>query len=350
MSSETRQFQAGFMAYVGITASGDGLAAATGGAIEPALAAGLRGLAPEAPVTILIHGYKFDPGRPAQDPHRSLFAYSPAPASWKVRSWPAGLGFAPEGPGGGLCVGFGWPASEPHLPSLIATGRTGFAHVYDRAGAMGGPLAALVERVQALAPGRSVDLLAHSLGARVALAALPHLRRPPERIVLLGAAEFDARAREALAACPAPRPPAIYNVTARANDVYDAAFETFAPRRGWGERAVGLGLADPLPFWLDLQLDRADVTDWINAQGIALRPARARLCHWSFYTRGGAFEVYQAILRRRPGWDIPSLRAAPCFAAQEPRWSRMALRPPRLPELRPALELEPGPGARLGPA
>ena len=86
-------------------------------------------------------------------------------------------------------------------------------------------------------------------------------------------------------------------------------FETFAPRRGWRERAIGLGLRAQLPNWLDLQLDRADVTAWINAQGIALTSRNARLCHWSFYTRDGALAVYQAILRRRPGWDIASLRA-----------------------------------------
>ena len=136
-----------------------------------------------------------------------------------------------------------------------------------------------------------------------------------------------------LAAARGPRPPAIYNVTARANDAYDAAFETFAPRRGWGERALGLGLADPPPFWVDLQLDRPEVAAWINARGIPLRPSATRLCHWSFYTRPGAFEVYQAILRRHPGWDVASLRAAPCLAAQEPRWSRFAprLRRPALP-------------------
>ena len=70
----------------------------------------------------------------------------------------------------------------------------------------------------------------------------------------------------------------------------------------------------------------------MNAQGIPLTRSEARLCHWSFYTRGGAFAVYQAILRRRPGWDIASLRAAPFLAAQEPRWSRLV--PARRPTSR----------------
>ena len=96
----------------------------------------------------------------------------------------------------------------------------------------------------------------------------------------------------------------------------------------------GSGSARRCRNWLDLQLDRAEVTAWVNGLGIPLTAASARLCHWGFYTRGGALAVYEAILRRRPGWDIASLRAAPCFAEQEPRWSRLLPRrpaPPRPP-------------------
>lgn len=323
------------MAIIGVTASEGGLVAADGSDLDHRLAAAAAALGPRAPVVILIHGYRFCPSRPADDPHRTLYAWRPEAASWKVLSWPEGLGFRPGDPAGGLCIGFGWPALPPRA-SLLRSGRTGFAHVYDRAGAMGLWLAELIRRLQALLPGRPVDVLAHSLGARVALAALPALDAAPGRMLLLGAAEFDARAREALDASRGDLPE-IYNVTARANDIYDAAFETFAPRRDWGERALGLGLREPLPGWLDLQLDRADVTDWVNAKGIPLRPAQARFCHWSFYTRPGAFELYQAILRRRPGWDVTALRAGLAFAAQEPRWSRLSLAPAR-------------PGLRVGPA
>jgi hypothetical protein len=310
------------MAYFGITAADAGLQAAAGGDVAAGLERHLRSVSEGAPVVILVHGYKFHPGLPEADPHRSLFAFRPAPDDWRVRSWPAGLGIADDSGETGLAIGFAWPAGASHLASLLACGRTGFALVYDRAAAFGARLAEVVALVQRLAPGRPIDLLAHSLGARVALAALPHLDRAPERMILLGAAELDARVHEFLGGMRAPAPQ-IYNVTARANDLYDVAFECFAPRRGWGERAIGVGLRAQPPYWLDLQLDRSDVTDWINAQGIPLTPPRARHCHWSFYTRDGALGVYQAILRRRPGWDIASLRSAACFAAQEPRWTRL---------------------------
>lgn len=316
------------MAYLGVTASGAGLhpAKVGQGTLREALGAALAGLGPRAPIVILIHGYKFDPDGRACDPHRTLYSHAPDRASWKIRSWPEGLGFARDRSESGLCVGFAWPAHARHLPHLLTRRRTGFAHVYAQAAEYGAQLAELIAMIQGLAPGRPVDLLAHSLGARVALAALPHLDRAPGRMILLGAAEFDARALEFLGAMAALPPPEIYNVTARANDFYDAMFESFAPRRGWRERALGFGLGAALPYWLDLQLDRSDVTAWINARGIPLTPSAARLCHWSFYTRGGAFEVYQAILRRRPGWSVESLRAAPCFTAQEPRWSRLVSR------------------------
>jgi hypothetical protein len=311
------------MAYYGISATAAGLRPAVpGGDLETGLAASLSEAGPGAPVVVLVHGYKFHPDRRDSDPHRSLFAFRPERVGRRIRSWPEGLGFADDAGASGLCVGFAWPASAPHLPSLVASGRTGFAEVYDRAGALGPRLAELVALLQRLAPGRPVDLLAHSLGARVALAALPHLAVAPGRMILLGAAELEPRVLEFLARARAPRPPEIYNVTARANDLYDWVFECFVPRRGWGERAVGGGLRAAPPTWIDLQLDRAEVTDWINRQGIGLPPPAARLCHWSFYTRENAFALYQAILRRRPGWEVASLRAAACFA-QEPRWSRL---------------------------
>lgn len=341
------------MAYFGVNATETSLRAAQPGQdLDRLIETGLRDLPEGAPVVVLVHGYKFDPDVPeghpvpaAIDPHRSLFAFRPARRSWKVRSWPRGLGFRPQGRAEGLCIGFAWPARAAHLPSLLTTGRTGFAAVYDRAAVIGARLAELIARFQARAPGRPIDVLAHSLGARVALSALRHLDVAPGRVILLGAAEFDARVHECLAAMPARRRsgpgPEIYNVTARANDFYDTMFETFAPRRGWGERAVGLGLRDAPPFWLDLQLDRAEVTERINARGIRLTPATVRLCHWSFYTRGGAFDVYRAILRRRPGWGVAELAAEPCFAGQEPRWSLIAppvpARLPRLPALRAGL-------------
>ena len=155
---------------------------------------------------VLIHGYKFHPDAPEADPHRSLFSHRPE-GDWRIRSWPEGLGFAEDDGETGLCIGFAWPASAPHLASLVATGRNGFARVYQRAGAFGARLAELVALLQRLAPERPVDILAHSprrpRGARGFAASGD---RAPGRIILLGAAEFDDRAREAFSMPPARAP------------------------------------------------------------------------------------------------------------------------------------------------
>ncbi len=317
------------MAYFGVTATSAGLQAAAGGDLAGGLRRRLDRVPPGAPIVVLVHGWKFHPAIPGADPHRSLFGFRDGGRP-RAGSWPEGLGIADDDGESGLAIGFGWPACAPHLSSLLRRGRTGFAEVYERAGEAGAALAVLVTLVQALAPGRAVDVLAHSLGARVALAALPHLDRAPERMILLGAAELASRARAFVTMRRGDAAPAIYNVTARSNDPYDLAFECFVPGRARGERAVGAGVPG-LACWLDLQIDRSEVTAWATAQGVALRPETARCCHRGFYTREGALTLYQAILRRQPGWDLAGLRAVPCFAAQEPRWSRLL--PSRRPDL-----------------
>ncbi|MFT3975000.1 MAG: alpha/beta hydrolase [Amaricoccus sp.] len=310
------------MAYLGVRATEAGLAASEPGlslreGLSRRLAAG------DGPVAVLVHGYKFHPERRRLDPEQSLFAPTPRGEGARVRSWPAGLGFADDGGESGLAIGFGWPADAPLVLSVLAGRRNGFARVYAAAAGWAVRLAELVTLVQELAPGRPVDVLAHSLGARVALAALPHLAEAPGRMILLGAAEYEAEARRCLAGARARQTPQVYNVTTRANDVYDLAFECFAPRPAGAGRALGAGLAEAPPDWLDLQLDHPAVTAWINGQGIALSPPEARVCHWSFYTRPGAFAVYAAILRRLPGWDVAELRRVRCLAEQQPRWSRL---------------------------
>ncbi|WP_111428632.1 alpha/beta hydrolase [Rhodobacteraceae bacterium DSL-40] len=327
------------MAYLGLAASPGGLRAIrSGGDLATRIARHHARLPAGAPIVILIHGYRFDPHDRAADPHRHIFAFREAAQARRARSWPRGLGFTRHADAAGLCIGFGWPAQIPHLGSLMARGRTGFAQVYSDARGYGAQLAHLMRLLARHAPGRRVDIVAHSLGARVALAALPALEHAPGRMILLGAAEFDGAALAFLSALRTEARPEIYNVTARSNDAYDALFETFAPRRGPHDRALGLGLGRRVPDWLDIQLDRADVTAWVNDRGIPLTPAQTRLCHWSFYTRSGAFGVYRAILGRKPGWDINTLRNVPGFGAQEPRWSRM----------RPGLGLPGGGAAETG--
>ena len=195
--------------------------------------------------------------------------------SWRIRSWPEGLGFAEDHGETGLCVGFAWPASAPHLASLVSDGRTdspGSTTEPEPAGtarrAGGGPAAA-----GAGPAGRRARPFARR--ARGAGRAAASGGGAGPRSILLGAAEFDARAREFIAARAGPQPPQIYNVTARANDLYDLLFETSrrgatgASGRSASASAPGCRLARPAAR------PARDVTAWINAQGIPLTAPRA---------------------------------------------------------------------------
>ncbi len=318
------------MSYYGVTATNEGLRSArTGRPVASVLARHLERLPQGAKVTILIHGYQYHPDTKSDDPHRLLFAFKPAVSCWKIRSWSNGLGFTRRADANGLCIGFAWPATGSIAKSYLTTGKSPFHGIYVKATDFGRQLAELLDMILTLDPERKVDLVAHSLGARVALSSLPHLDRHPERIILLGGAEFDSEARRFLGGKPEDRTAHVYSFTARSNDIYDAAFGMFAPRSAPTAMPIGSGGVVDHPNWLNIQIDRAQVSDWINAQGIPLRPVHRHFCHWSFYTRHGAFGIYRAILDRKPGWDLEDLRRVPGLTEQDPRWSRVrtAFRP-----------------------
>ena len=157
---------------------------ASPGALAPALR---LALASTGPIVIMIHGYKFDPTHRQTCPHRHILSLSPKRDCVKAVSWPRGLGFSGQVTGEGLAIGFGW----------FARGTTWGA--YGRAAQAGRALAELIEMIARLAPDRPLHLLAHYLGARVALTALPHIKTARVgRVILLSGADYGQTAREAL--------------------------------------------------------------------------------------------------------------------------------------------------------
>jgi len=129
----------------------------------------------------------------------------------------------------------------------------------------GARFAGLVRLLRRLAPDRQVQLIGHSMGARVALAALPALC-PGDvgRIVLLTGAEFTRTARAALTS-PARRHATVLNVTSRENDLFDFLAEWLLPAPAPGERVIGAGLA--APNVIDLQLDNPDAEKALDRLG-----------------------------------------------------------------------------------
>ena len=178
--------------------------------------------------------------------------------------------------------------------------------------------------MQRLAPGRPVDVLAHSLGARVALAALPHLAQAPGRMILLGAAEFE-RGRTGVPAARAPRAGRRSTTSPRGRTTSTTSmFETFAPRRDRGERAIGRGPGSP-----HCRLARPPARPR-RRHGLDQRPG-----HPADRARGAALPL-ELLHPRRARWrstrrscgagragTSPRCARRRASSAQEPRWSRL---------------------------
>ncbi|MEL6915710.1 MAG: alpha/beta hydrolase [Pseudomonadota bacterium] len=284
--------------------------------LRPALR---RGLAEDGPVMILIHGYKFDPAQTAKDPHAHIFGYAPK-GDFKAVSWPAHLGFGRSDGREGLCIAFGWPA------------RGWFWDVYEEAARASRALAALVREIRALSPRRPVHILAHSLGARVGLGALPHLAEGDiGRAIMLGGCEYVSRAEAALDSS-AGRSAEILNVTSRENDVYELLFERLVRPARLSDRGIGMGLKAPRPNWVDIQIDHPDTRRLLAAFGLPIAEGRHRVCHWSTYNRRGVMRFYAECLRHPRTLSLPTLAAR--LPGQEPRFSRLVTLP-GLPALLP---------------
>lgn len=271
-------------------------------------------LPPGAPVIVMIHGYRFSPGSPEHDPHAHILSLNPPPQARRTTSWPRALGFTDaDDPAQGLALGWGWEARGRLRAS------------YARAADAGAELAGILDGL-AVTAGRPVALIGHSLGARVALAALE--RATPGavgRLILLAGAELRPRAEAAIAS-PAGLLAEVINVTTRENDVYDFGMELVMScgRR----RALGFGLERARANWLDLQIDSPAVMEALRGLGYPVAGPVSRFCHWSPYMRPGLFDFYAEALRAPEALPLPMLRGL-LPASGSHRWSRLLA--PRLP-------------------
>ncbi len=319
------------MAVIRVNAAADGTIPAPGtlSTWRETLQTAVAELPADAPITILVHGYRYSwrplRGLAHHDPHRLLYVLDDlAPCARKrprTGNWPRALGFSEKGVQDGLCIALGWDARH------WRPGFDCFARVHRTAGRTAAALVTLVRTVAEADPHRRVDCLSHSLGARVVLQAL---RRAPDlpvaRAILLGGAEYSAEARLALEAQDrVGATTEFYHMIARANDVYDGLFQLFAPRPPEpGDVPLGVrGLGQRHRRWLDLQLDHPRTRRWLTEQGMAPQRQPDRVSHWSFYADPGAMDFYRAILRDRRRWSIGAMRVRDLPAAIEPRWSRL---------------------------
>jgi pimeloyl-ACP methyl ester carboxylesterase len=190
----------------------------------------LAGLPADSPIIFLTHGYKFSPSYAHRSPHRHILSLSRQTSDAKMVSWPRKLGVGAETGGPEpLCIALGWEA------------RGTFWHAYRNARNAGRAMAGLIKLLRRLRPGRPVDVLAHSLGARVTLSALP-LLAPGDigRAILLAPAELQSRAMRCLNT-PAGRRAEFLSVTSGENLIFDKLLEWSVGPHLFGDRAMATG-------------------------------------------------------------------------------------------------------------
>lgn len=261
----------------------------------------------EAPIVVMIHGWRYSPDYPHDCPHGSIMSLTPKRDPRRVVSWPRLLGL--DGTAG-LGIALGWAAKcDPW-------------RAHRRAGLNGAALAEIVDLVHDLS-GRPVQVVAHSMGARLALAALPLIQRGAlSRMILLSAAETRERSLAALAS-PAGQRVEVINVTTRENDLFDAGFE-WGIHLGW-RTSIGQGLGRARKLWHDIWIDQPGTLAGLAALGHPIADPPRRICHWSPYLRPGTITLYRALIEGRlMADDLPQSRPAR-------RWSRLILGGPAQP-------------------
>lgn len=301
------------MPLISLNVVGAGVVPAEPGApLGTRLAAALAA-APHKPVVVMIHGFRFTPDVAYSNPHTHILALDPRQDCWKALSWPRHLGFGRNAEEG-LAIGLGWQAQGTIWAAYAQAARAGVA------------LAGLIAAIRAVDPGRKVDVVAHSLGARVVLAALP-LAEPGAvgRVILLAAAEFRTTA-EAARRTPAGQGAEFINIVTRENDLFDLGLEMLVAPPVPGCRALGLGLAAPARNWLDMQVDQPATIAALAALGHRIAPPHLRICHWSGYLRPGLFGLYRSLLSGPDSLPL-SLLAGRLPPTRDPRWSRLFAMP-----------------------
>ena len=283
------------MPLIRLNVSETGLRTPGAASAEAVLSEALDRLPPGSPVVVMIHGYKFSPRRRQHTPHRHILSLRPGIDGPRVVSWPRHLGFGKGDPNEGLAIAFGWEARRTIWQAYAEAGRAGRA------------LADLIETIAAR--GARASIIAHSLGARVALSALPLLGRcAVRRVVLLSAAEFTSAARAALES-PAGRGAEIVNITSAENAVFDLLLHGFVRPHQPFDSPLGAGLGGTASNWLDLRIDRPDTRDALAGLGFRIPAPERRICHWSGYLRPGLFALHRALIRQPELTSLGRLRS-----------------------------------------
>lgn len=263
-------------------------------------AAALGQTAPGAPIVIMIHGFRYCPDVSDANPHDLLFSEHPQSQSWKVISWPKHFAARERA----LVVGFGWSACGSIWDAYGGAAEAGLV------------LARAIRTLGAMAPERPVHIIAHSLGARVALHALAALPRGAvQRAVLISPAAFRGEASK-LMQQGAGQTVEVFSILGRENTFYDLLLSAAMPLSG---ATLGRGGPADARAWVDVRLDCAWAVKVLRWFGFRISEPRGRVCHWSGYLRPGVWGFYRGLLLTPEQTPIGVLQAA--LTAPRRKWS-----------------------------
>ncbi len=296
-------------------------------------------LADDQPVVVMAHGFLFDPKQSANpvpadsdNPHSRVYHFQDRNEAEEQKehttSWLLHLGFEPDDRAGAsrLAVAFGWHSQPGFAQSLLEYGQNFYARAYDFAERSAWPFANVLDELARRLPDRRIDIVTHSLGARLVVRALalaakhqPAIIERIDRIVILGGSEYVFEAQllyqrlEGLSLAP-DRGPTVYNFVSYENDVLDVLAENFGARFFGNSQVIGhngFETTTQPARWMDLQIDDPELQTWMAARhGIEIsgdRPGNV-WDHWYYYTFRGNLALYRAILRNRDTWTLAALR------------------------------------------
>ncbi|MEC8197081.1 MAG: alpha/beta hydrolase [Pseudomonadota bacterium] len=271
-----------------------------------------RALETNGPITVMLHGYKFQPNSANYCPHAHIFAPIDA-ACTKAVSWPDRLGFLSQSENSGVGIAFGWQARGSLKQALRSAVRASFA------------LATLIRIIRRVTPQRRINLVAHSMGAYLALQTLHRLATGDiGRIIFLNGAVFRPCVATALRT-DAGKTAELFNIVSSENTFYDILFERLLGRPGSHDRSIGRGFdaANALTIRLD---DKATLSH-LSTLGHDIAPPSRWICHWSPYLREGAMSFYGDLLRNPSDLSLHALQAQ--LAPRDYLASlRLSVRPP----------------------
>ena len=133
------------------------------------------------PVTIMVHGFLFNPKEPVtirpeetDNAHGRIFHFQDGDIETEVRhhssSWPLHLGFKKDEGESGLAVAYGWHSAPGLATSLLKRGQNHYQRAYDYAEdsamALHHIFHALAKNIDEDIP---IDIICHSLGSRVVI-------------------------------------------------------------------------------------------------------------------------------------------------------------------------------------